>query len=149
MMFAGVFLLIVSGAMLAMGYKPNPNEYNKLEQAVDPTGSGHTSNFTIMAAVLVIAVSATPGVLAAAALAYGQLEIGSIVLLMWAYPYWLLLNYFNKRSLLKVRLGFSLTVTFLMLVFAFYISKPSTSSTNSTLTNKTISATHAKTKQPN
>lgn len=149
MMIAGMLLLLISAVMLVSDHETNPSEFDDLERKVYFDNRPIDRNSPFKNTVLFIVASIIPGLYAMIFFSEKQWLTGSIIMLIWAYPYWRLLNYFNKRSLLKMRLGFSLTVTFLMLASTYYLSKPPTSSTNSTLTNKTINATHAKTKQPN
>lgn len=118
-MIAGIFLLLISAVMLVDKHNPNPSEYDKVEKIIDPTLNGlNKGNSQIV--IFGLIVSIVPGVFATAAIALDQWKIGSLVLLVWVYPYWLLLKYLNKRSLIQVRLGFSLTATFLILAFTFW-----------------------------
>jgi hypothetical protein len=123
-MACGMFLLLFSAVMLSMEHQPDINKYDKLEQAIDPHGVHiEKRNPLLILAAVSIMLSIVPAVWATAALSQEQWKIGSIILMVWSFPYWLLLNYLNKRSLLKVRLSFSLFITILVLAFTYVINK--------------------------
>ena len=117
-----VLALLIGFALLAAKYKPDPKDFDKIEQMVN----NHGTNNRLMLKLVLICIISTfiPGAWGVASLAQGQLLIGSTVLLIWVYPYWLFLNYLSNRSLLKMRLGFSIPLTLFVLVFAFFVNKP-------------------------
>lgn len=114
----GVPALLIGFALLMAKHKPDPNDFDKIEQVVNNHGAINKFMFSFVLFCIISTV--IPGAWGVASLAQGQLLIGSAVLLIWAYPYWLFLNYLSNRSLLKMRLGFSIPLTLLVLAFAFF-----------------------------
>ena len=117
----GVPALLIGFALLMAKHKPDPKDFDKIEQLVN--GNGVNNKYTFGLALFCIISTVIPGAWGVASLAQGQLITGSTALLIWIYPYWLFLNYLNSRSLLKVRLGFSIPLTLFVLVFAFFVGQ--------------------------
>jgi len=116
-LIVAVIALLVGFALLMAKHNPDPNDFDKIEQVVNK----HPNNKYLFTLVLFCIISSIiPGAWGMASLAQGQWLIGGAVILIWVYPYWLFLNYLSNRSLLKMRLGFSLPLTLFVLAVAFF-----------------------------
>ena len=117
-----VFALLLGFALLMAKHKPDPNDFDKIEHVVNK----HANNKYMFSFVLFCIISSViPGAWGVASLAKGQWLIGGAIILIWVYPYWLFLNYLSNRSLLKMRLGFSIPLTLFVLAFAFFAGQTS------------------------
>lgn len=118
LLIVAVIVLLVGFALLMAKHNPDPNNFDKIEQVVNK----HANNKYLFTLVLFCILSSViPGAWGVASLAQGQWLIGSAVILIWVYPYWLFLNYLSNRSLLKMRLGFSLPLTLCVLSVTFFV----------------------------
>lgn len=112
--------LLVGFALLMSKHNPDPSDFDRIEQVVNK----HANNKYLFILVLFCIISSViPGAWGMASLAQGQWLIGGAVILIWLYPYWLFLNYLSNRSLLKMRLGFSLPLTLFVLAVAFFLGQ--------------------------
>ena len=120
LLIVAVIALLVGFALLMAKHNPDPNDFDKIEQVVNK----HANNKYLFTLVLFCILSSViPGAWGVASLAQGQWLIGSAVILIWVYPYWLFLNYLSNRSLLKMRLGFSLPLTLCVLAVTFFVGQ--------------------------
>jgi len=110
--------LLVGFGLLMAKHNPDPNDFDKIEQVVNKHGVNNKYLFSFI--LFCIIASVIPGAWGMASLAQGQWLIGGAVILIWVYPYWLFLNYLSNRSLLKMRLGFSLPLTLFVLAVSFF-----------------------------
>ena len=117
-LIVAVIALLVGFALLMAKHKPDPNDFDKIEHAANKHLANDKYFFSFV--LFCIIASVIPGAWGMASLAQGQWLIGGSVILIWVYPYWLFLNYLSNRSLLKMRLGFSLPLTLLVLAVAFF-----------------------------
>jgi len=115
LLIVAVIGLLVSFAFLMEKHNPDPNDFDEIEKVVNNHGK-YTFTFTLFC----IIASVIPGAWGMGSLAQGQWLIGGAVILVWVYPYWLFLKYLSNRSLLKMRLGFSLPLTLFVLAVAFF-----------------------------
>jgi len=121
LIIVAVPVLLIGFALLMAKHKPDPKDFDKIEQVVNNHGANNKYMFSFVLFCIISTV--TPSAWGGASLAQGQLLFGSVVLLIWAYPYWFFLNYLSNRSLLKMRLGFSIPLTLLVLAFAFFVGQ--------------------------
>ena len=143
LMFVAAQIVLLVGAVFLMAkHKSNPDDFDKFERAVNEHVVHNKYLFTILLFGIISTV--IPGAWGMATLAQGQYLIGSAVLLIWFYPYWLLLHYLSNRTLLKMRLGFSLTLTLLVLVLAFFVGKMPDPSINADASDKAAGSSYVK-----
>jgi NADH:ubiquinone oxidoreductase subunit H len=69
----------------------------------------------------IICASAFIGGWAVYQLSQGQFILGTSVLVFWAPVYWLFMKHLNSRKVMRI--GFSITVTLLVLALVFYLGK--------------------------
>jgi hypothetical protein len=139
---AAQIVLLVGAAFLMVKHKSNPDDFDKFERAVNVHVVHNKYLFTILLFGIISTV--IPGAWGMATLAQGKWLIGGAVLLIWVYPYWLLLKYLSNRALLKMRLGFSLTLTLLVLALAVFVGKMPNPSINTEASDKAAGAGYIK-----
>lgn len=114
-MFEIIFFTLGSLVLTGIAYRVEKNEPNSPGR-LERTLAGNKYSLSLV--ILALMAAAFPGIWGAYSVASGTLSIGIVVLVVWAYPYWLLVSYLETRTLLRVRLGFSLGLTAIALAIA-------------------------------